>query len=81
VSAFNLSLIMRQLLGAGMPRELKNRAAQLVLRLFLWITSRNRLNGASETRTPALIEEYGSNRSNCPRCRFFWNSATCTTGC
>jgi len=38
VSAFNLSLVMRKLLGAGTPRELKNRAVQLVLRLFLLIT-------------------------------------------
>jgi hypothetical protein len=38
VSAFNLSLVMRKLLGAGTPRELSNRAVQLVLRLFLWLT-------------------------------------------
>jgi hypothetical protein len=29
VSAFNLSLVMRQLLGVGTPRELKNRAIRL----------------------------------------------------
>jgi transposase len=34
VSAFNLSLVMRQLLGAGTPRKLKNRTAKLVSRLF-----------------------------------------------
>jgi len=33
VGAFNLSLILRKTLGAGTPRELKNRAARLVLRL------------------------------------------------
>jgi transposase len=37
VGAFNLSLILRKLMGAGTPRELKNRAASLVLRLFLWL--------------------------------------------
>ena len=31
VGAFNLSLILRQLLGAGTPRELRNRLGRLVL--------------------------------------------------
>jgi len=34
VGAFNLSLILRKRLGAGTPRELKNRAVRLVLRLL-----------------------------------------------
>jgi len=34
VGAFNLSLILRKLLGAGTPRELKNRAGQLFSRLL-----------------------------------------------
>jgi transposase len=81
VSAFNLSLIMRQLLGAGTPRELNNRSGQLVLRLFLLLTGRNRLNSAPEPRTPERVEEDDSYRANKPRCRMFWDSATCTTGC
>jgi transposase len=43
VGAFNLSLILRKLLGAGTPRELKNRAGQVLsrlLRLLLcWMTA------------------------------------------
>src|ERR1039457_4600204 len=35
VSVFNLSLIMRKLLGARPPQELKNRAVQLVFGHFL----------------------------------------------
>src|SRR6266404_2561075 len=35
VGAFNLSLILRQLLGAGTPRELRNRFGQLVVRIRL----------------------------------------------
>src|SRR6266403_1545104 len=35
VGAFNLSLIFRSLLGAGTPRELRNRLARLFSRLFL----------------------------------------------
>src|SRR6201998_1707869 len=34
VGAFNLSLILRKLLGAGTPRELKNRAEQVFSRLL-----------------------------------------------
>jgi len=34
VGAFNLSLIFRSLLGAGTPRELRNRLARLLSRLF-----------------------------------------------
>jgi transposase len=34
VGAFNLSLILRQLLGAGTPRELKNRAGQVFSRVL-----------------------------------------------
>ena len=35
VGAFNLSLILRQLLGAGTPRELRNRSSHLLLSLLL----------------------------------------------
>ena len=35
VGAFNLSLILRKMLGAGTPRELKNRFGTRMLRLFL----------------------------------------------
>src|SRR2546428_13969122 len=34
VAAFNLSLILRKLLGAGTPREWKNRFGRLVLTLY-----------------------------------------------
>jgi transposase len=40
VGAFNLSLILRKLLGAGTPREMKNRAASLILRLLLRMPAR-----------------------------------------
>jgi hypothetical protein len=79
VGAFNLSLVLRKMLGAGTPRELKNRAEHLVLRIFLLLTCQNRHTSAAEPRTSALIDETGSYRCK-PRCRMFWNSATCTTG-
>jgi transposase len=40
VSAFNLSLIFRQTLGAGTPRELRNRRAQLILVIFCLSSAR-----------------------------------------
>jgi hypothetical protein len=51
VSAFNLSLVMCQLLGSGTPRELKNRAIQLALRLFRLLTCQNQPNSTVEPRT------------------------------
>ena len=80
VSAFNLSLVMRKLLGAGTPRELKNRAVQLVLRLFLLITCQNRPESAIDLKTTSVPASSGIYRGIRPRCRTFWNSAACTTG-
>jgi transposase len=81
VSAFNLSLVMRQLLSAGTPRELKNRAARLVFRLFLLLTCRYRPDNPIEPRTAAVLAHPGACRSVRPRCRPNWNSATCATDC
>ena len=80
VSAFNLSLVMRQLLGAGTPRELKNRATRLVLRTFLLLIGRNRPKSAVEPRTPSVFDSSGVYRKTRTRCRMTWDSVTCTTG-
>jgi len=40
VGAFNLSLVIRKLFGAGIPPQLRNRAARLVLRLFRSLAAR-----------------------------------------
>jgi hypothetical protein len=81
VGAFNLSLVLRNMLGAGTPRELKNRAARLVLRLLEWLTSGYRPNGEVESRIPPVFTSPHPCRSLRPRCQPVWNSATCTTGC
>jgi hypothetical protein len=81
VSAFNLSLVMRQLLGAGTPRELKNRATRLVLRTFLLLIGRNRPKSAVEPRTPSVFDSPEIYRETRTRCRMTWHSVTCTTGC
>ena len=39
VGAFNLSLILRKLLGAGTPRELKNRAGEVFWRLYFALSA------------------------------------------
>ena len=79
VSAFNLSLVMRKLLGAGTPRELKNRAIILVLRVFRLLTCQNRPNSAVEPQTTPVLHSTGTYRSIRPQCRISWKSAACTT--
>ena len=81
VSAFNLSLAMRKLLGAGTPRELKNRAAQFVLRLLRLLNVRNRQNIEEQrpaAQSPVPTDRNRSTRSTCPPLS---NFATSTTGC
>ena len=81
VSAFNLSLVMRKLLGAGTPRELKNRAAQFVLRLLRLLNVRNRQNIEEQrpaAQSPVPTDRNRSTRSTCPPLS---NFATSTTGC
>jgi hypothetical protein len=41
VGAFNLSLVLRQLLGAGTPRELRNRLGTRILQVFLLLSRWN----------------------------------------
>src|SRR5664280_1286702 len=78
VGAFNLSLILRKILGAGTPRELKNRATRLVLQIFRLLTCRNRPQSAVGARTTSVINTTAADRSIRQRCRIFWNSATST---
>jgi len=58
VGAFNLSLILRQLLGAGTPRELRNRAGQLVLSLFLLLWYGNGQQRCRSSRISASAIKY-----------------------
>jgi transposase len=81
VSAFNLSLVMRQLLGAGTPRELKNRAARVILQILRLLTGQNRPESTAEPQTEPGFTSPGTYRDAMTRCRTTWNSAPCTTGC
>jgi transposase len=81
IGAFNISLILRAMLGAGKPRELKNRAVELVLRLLEWFTCGYRPKGAVESRIASILALSSPSRSIRPGFHLTWNSATCTTGC
>ena len=81
VGAFNLSLILRKLLGAGTPRELKNHLVKLIgriVRLLRYGKSQPRF-GSSRISAP-LAQSVARSRTRLrrPLCR---KSATCTTGC
>jgi transposase len=81
VGAFNLSLILRQLLGAGTPREWRNRVPRLIF-LFLLLSSRrnseNRRTGATySTSASILLRRTYSSVSCC----YLRNSRGSATGC
>jgi hypothetical protein len=81
VGAFNLSLILRQLLGAGTPREWKNRFGSLVLTLYLLFPCRiNKTRFCRSRISASLAKCFVRSRSRLrrPACR---KSATCTPGC
>jgi len=78
VGAFNLSLILRKLLGAGTPRELKNRAGQIFSRLFGFLC-RTTANSFIGRRIPlTCLRTAPSFRCRTPRLRscVFRSSAT-----
>jgi transposase len=69
IGAFNISLILRTMLGAGKPRELKNRTAGLVLRLFEWLTRCYRPDGAVKFRSGTILALSGTYRFRRPQFR------------
>ena len=72
VGAFNLSLILRQLLGAGTPRELRNRSSYLVLSLFWLLWHGNGQQRCRSSRISASVATYiekSLTRLRCPLCR------------
>ena len=79
--AFNLSLVLRRLLGVGTPREWKTRTGMLILRLLLRLTCWEEPNCPVELGSFAVSEVRPANRSVQPRCRSRWNSGPYTTGC
>src|ERR1700684_242320 len=58
VGAFNLSLILRVLLGSGKPREWKNQQGELLLRLFFLLQCFNGPNRPAELRIFDLLDVF-----------------------
>jgi transposase len=58
VGAFNLSLILRVLLGSGKPREWKNQQGELLLRLFLLLQCWNGPNRPAELSTFDVLDVF-----------------------
>jgi hypothetical protein len=88
VGAFNLSLVMRKLLGAGTPRELRNRfGARLlrhILRLpppFLRFACRVRQNRFARDRNSVQAVRNATRSRSQLRGLSYRKSATYTTGC
>jgi len=81
VGAFNLSLILRKLLGAGTPRELRNRLSRLVLTVYLLFAGETNYKRPCRSRISAPLAKCfvrSRTRLRRPLCR---KSATCTTDC
>jgi transposase len=84
VCTFNLSLILRRTLGAGTPRELRNRQKRLVSALFGLLASlitRHQATASPQCSTGNLssIGDTGRRLSGWNRCRPKFGG--CTTGC
>jgi transposase len=58
VGAFNLSLILRVLLGSGKPREWKNQQGELLLRLFLLLQCWNGPNRLAKLSTFDVLDVF-----------------------
>jgi transposase len=81
VGAFNLSLILRKLLGAGTPRELKNRAGQAMSRLLRFVLCLMTTLWPARRLNAAVGQPLGSSfRCRMPRQRSR-NMSSSTTGC
>ncbi len=81
VGAFNLSLILRKLLGAGTPRELRNRAGQALSRLLRFVLCLMTTLWPARRLTVAVGQRLGSSvlcRRLCHRSR---NISSSATGC
>jgi len=65
VGAFNLSLILRKLLGAGTPRELKNHVGRIFLRLLRILLELEK----AVSRIPLTCTSAGRQRKPSSHCR------------
>jgi transposase len=81
VGAFNLSLILRRLMGAGTPREWTNRGGLFVLLVYLLPPRREGQNRSSWSGISSCRAKNFAMRLR-RTCRWpCWKSANCTTDC
>src|SRR3974390_3240700 len=81
VGAFNLSLILRRQLGAGTPRELRNRLGTPILRFLLRLLRKDGHNWLRRSSSSGQVAE-SFVRSPTQRCRTFRRkSVVSTTDC
>ena len=81
VGAFNISLVLRHMLGAGKPRVLKNRAASLVSLVMQCLSNLYRPESAAKPRPSALHTHLDRSGFDKVRCTPSWEMTSCTTGC
>ena len=76
VGAFNISLILRTMLGSGKPRELKNRAADLISRLFELLINLCRHQEADQSSPRPARSSADQSLSLELQCLLQWKMAT-----
>ncbi len=81
VGAFNLSLVLRKMVGAGTPRELANRLAEPFLRFFSRIWTWIKQNRACSSPILRQPQVFTSTQQHCNRHLSCRNCVASTTGC
>jgi transposase len=80
VGAFNISLVLRKMLGAGKPRELKNRMAELVSGFLECLINPFRSKTAAIFNTRTAHTSLDTGHFITVRWKTCWEMASCTTG-
>jgi len=79
VGAFNISLVLRQMLGAGTPRELKNRVTKLVSGVLERLINFHGPKSAANSNPRAVPTYLEPSQFITVRCKAAWEIAYCTT--
>ena len=81
VGAFNIGLVLRKMLGAGTPRQLKDRAAKLFAGLFSLLIAHLRFNHAPQSQINRSHAAKNPYLSTSTKHQHVSHLRTCTTGC
>jgi hypothetical protein len=80
VGAFNISLVMRKMLGAGKPRELANRVAELISGASKRLINLFGYKGADNFNHRSANAPRLTAQSISFRWKIGWKIVSCTTG-